>query len=253
VTILATGLRRTQEVQYAAGSTVNVLTCQAVVDSVVTAPTGTPTVSIYRPGQETATVSLGATTVDATTQVMSYALTATDIAIYPLGEGYRAEFLFVVSGITHKRVVMFDVVRTPIIHHCPVNWNHLLGVHAEFEGALTQLNKTEGAVARDIIAPAWNDCLAEVEAQGWRPSLLSSPDVFFVACRYMALENLARFLMRSPNELRSKLLEDFKEKAATSMKKVQLRYNDGDSFSQSKVRAFNQPRFLIGPDIWGSR
>lgn len=261
MSVVDTGARRTQEAQYNAASSYNTLTCQVEVDGHAQAPSGTSTVSLYKPGaaDDDPIVDAATATLDATTNILSYSFATTDISAYPLQEHYRAVFTFTVSSKTHKRVVLFDVVRTPIIHRCPVNPNHLRNVHAEFDRALAQHFSADteaqanAKVARDLIMPAWNECLDEVEVQGWRPALISSPDVLFNWCRYGALVNLARFLMREPNDLRAKLFDDFVERAGAASKKVTLRYQPGDSTSTEKIRGFSQPRLLVGPDIWSHR
>lgn len=239
------GIRRQQEVRYgASGQTV---TCWPDIDGAATNPTGTSTVSIYLPGHETAQVSAATATEDAVTFQLSYALDASVTATYALGENYRAVFSFVVAGVTHLRTILFDIVRRPLNRFCPIRIDDLLNAYAWLEASLSNESQATDAFQRYIL-PAWEEVLLWIDANGRRPSLVSSPESLKPMVHHLALYNVCKGLTQSPGDLADKHAEESFKNFERMRDITVLRYNEADGFVTDKSRGFNQPRLRYGPD-----
>lgn len=69
------------------------------------------TITLYKPGGSTLQASVSAS-VNSTTGEMTYSLTSTHTAT--LGLNYRAEWTYVVSGVTYYEDQLFDIVRSKL-------------------------------------------------------------------------------------------------------------------------------------------
>jgi hypothetical protein len=97
-----------QKVLYDNANATNPLVYQLVVNGVKTTPTSA-TITIYRRGVSTALVSAAAMTVSGTK--LTYALSTTPEASWPIETGYRAELAITVGADVHRRHFVFDGVR----------------------------------------------------------------------------------------------------------------------------------------------
>lgn len=98
---------RRQKVLYNSANATNPLVFQLVLNDVKVTPTSA-TITIYAPGNTTALVSAAAMTVSGT--LLTYTVTTTTTASWPVDTGYRAEIAVTYSGAVYSRVIVFDVV-----------------------------------------------------------------------------------------------------------------------------------------------
>lgn len=97
-----------QKVLYDNANTTNPLRYQLVLNGAKVTPTSA-TITIYRRGSDTALVSAAAMTVSGS--LMTYAVSTTTEASWPIETGYRAEITVTYGGVTYLRHIVFDVVR----------------------------------------------------------------------------------------------------------------------------------------------
>jgi hypothetical protein len=97
-----------QRVLYNNANTTNPIKYQLILDGKKVTPTS-GAITIYAPGSTTALVSAGVMTV--TGSVLTYALSTTTTASYPIGTGYRADVVVTYGAATYARQLQFDVVK----------------------------------------------------------------------------------------------------------------------------------------------
>lgn len=244
MTIVQPGIRRRQEVQYGAAN--QLLHCWPDLDGETVDPDAGATCSIYRPGQTTPETT-GACSETADLQLV-YALNASDTSRYTLRQDYVAEFTFTVSNVTRTVRRQFDVVRVPLVRFPPLRVADLKNAHKSVDAALAQLSITDAH--QRFILPAWEDVLQHVEGSGWRPALLTDPEALVPMLRARALQKMARAMRSAPNDVWSKLADEFEKDYADAKGNTVLRYSPTDEHAQSEEhRNWTQPSLIIGPDF----
>lgn len=221
MTIIQPGLRGHQEVRY--GSSGQTLVAWPDTEAATPDPSSA-TVSIYAPGSTTAIISAASATEDGTTHKLSYDLDASSTGTFPLDEGYRADFAFVVSGKTYHRNVAFDVVRNPIALFCPCRVDDLKNMHKSVDKALTDMSISDAH--QRFILPPWGDCLRWVRAQGRRPALVNDADDFADQMRWRAFCYLCLAFRQVQGDLWWQLYEDAVKARDEAIKGTVLRYDD---------------------------
>jgi hypothetical protein len=107
---------RRQKVRYNSTNLDNPLSAQLTVAGAKVTP-ASATITIYAPGNSTALVSAAAMTVSGT--LLTYSVTTTTVASWPVEEGYRAELAITVgsggSAVVYSRVVIFDVCKFVLV------------------------------------------------------------------------------------------------------------------------------------------
>lgn len=245
MSITQPGLRHRQEVRY--GATGQTLYAWPEIDGAKVDPATGATVSIYRPGEvDTPTVS-GAAASESADNQLSYTLNASSTSTWYLGEHYIAEFTISVSSVTHVIRRMFDVVRIPILHYPPLRVDDLKNAHKSIDAALTQLSITDAH--QRWILPAWEACIQYVEAHGWRPALITDPEVLTPMLRARALQLLCRALQSTPGDLWARMEDIYAREYEDARASTVLHYDASDGRSSQKVRNYRQPEVLVGPDL----
>lgn len=221
-------------------------------------------VSIYNPGQgfpeAEPIIEDAAGTQDSTTLQLYYDLNASNTSTYPLGEGYRAEWLFnepTSPNPPRKYVTVFDVVRQPLVMYPPVRVDDLKTLHVQVHqqliqqagGAPTNLEDYAWAV---YLMPAWQRVLDYVRGQGKRPALISPPDTFRAMLLHAAGEAMFRAFSRQPGDLYDGLSKQHAELYKEAKANTVLRYAEGDTHGHVPERAWAQPQLNIGPDVLGN-
>ena len=241
------GLQRVQEVTYGDSSVFT--RCVPMVDGVLVTPSGTSTFAVYAPRGDTVLAS-GNCTTDGTRLRATF--NASSSSSYPLDRGFRCVFTIVSNSITYRRVVLFDVVRVPLLDACPINLNHLKGFNVEVDAFLDQQIGTDAAAIAEatglIITPAWERVLSFVESSGYRPALVSTPDVLVPLARAAGYQQVSVYMMRTPTDMRVLLLERADKAWEAAVKYTKLIYNTTDNNDQQEVRAWAQPRVFTGRD-----
>lgn len=232
--------------------------------------TGTASVSIYKPGGgydvgddpivDDATPSVG------TNGELYYDIDAGDTGDFALGEGYRAEWLFVdpapvdppANPYTRqlKMVTVFDVVRTPLVMHPPIRVDDLKTLHVQVHQQLVQQSGGSSTNLDDYawavyLMPAWQRVLDYVRAQGKRPALISPPDTFRGMLLHAAAEAMFRAFSRAPDDIYASLSAQHAELYKEAKASTVLRYAESDTNSHVPERSWNQPQLLVGPDPAG--
>jgi hypothetical protein len=236
--------RRDQEARY--GYSGNVLRCWPMVLAEIQDVTS-PTVSIWRNGaieSSDALVSAAAATEDGTTHLLTYTLNSSDTGIWHLGK-YRAEFTYTYSNVVHINHVMFDVVRQPLMEYCPVDINDIKSRYPPAYSALVQASLDSDAEERFIL-PAWESVLTFVEAQGRRPSLLSSPAVLRPMAWARTMVHVCEGLTRKPGDVWWEKAKDFRADYEEAKRDTSLQYDDSDGKAYTVDTAWRQPQLLIG-------
>jgi len=234
-------MRAAQEARY--GSSSATLRMYAELDGQFVTPSAA-TVSILKPGQTTATISGASVTISG--NLMTYALDASNTGTWPLLESCRAEWSYTANGVVQDpRAMLFDVVRTPLLHHMPCTVDELRGAAPAIDQMLS--NSAQLTSAASYITTAMIEIVEWVRAQGRRVSLVSDPTVFHSLLRYRALLLMARGARRSSGDLWDKLIKEFEEEAERAKARLVLRYDEGDSRNATPVHAMQQPRMFFGP------
>lgn len=244
MTIVQPGIRRRQEVRY--GATGQTLYCWPDLDGITINPDAGASCAIYRPGQTTPEV-VGVCSEDADHQ-LGYTLDATSTATYSLGRHYAAVFAFTAGGSAHTVRRPFDVVRVPLLRFPPLRVDDLKNAHKNIDAALAQLSIADAH--QRFILPAWEDVLQHVEGSGWRPALLTDPEALVPMLRARALQKLARAMRGAPNDLWSKLAEEFEKDYEDAKVNTTLCPSPGDDIARAEERRnWRQPSVVIGPDF----
>lgn len=97
-----------QKIRYNNANDDNPFKYQLVVSGDKVTPTSA-TISIYAPGSTTAIVSAASMTSSGT--LLTYTISTTTTASYPVATGYRAHIITTVSSTTYEDDVLFDVVK----------------------------------------------------------------------------------------------------------------------------------------------
>lgn len=241
------GYRGIQEVRYGGSGT---LRCWPDVDGATTDPSSA-TVSIYYPFQgspnSTPLVS-GAAVTEAASHLLTYTLNASDTATYVLQEGWRAEFTFVVSGVTYVRTVVFDIVRQPIVDAIPIRVDDLKRAHVAIAQALSQ-QSVETTAHQYFIMPAWQDVLDYVRSSGNRPNCISPAETLRSLVLNAALRNVCNAFTRAPEDLYWNLGIKYQAEFDRAKKETALRYDPSDTFAHAEDRSWSTPDLLFGADL----
>jgi len=97
-----------QKVRWDSANDDNLLRYQLVVDGAKVTPTSA-TIAVYKPSSTTAVLSATAMTVSGS--LLTYALSTTTTASFPVDEGYRGDIVVTYSSATYNRTILFDVVK----------------------------------------------------------------------------------------------------------------------------------------------
>jgi hypothetical protein len=98
--------------------------------------------------------------------MLSYILAAENTTEALKDTDFRAEWTYVVAGITYIKETWYDVVRAP--------WYRAAdqaGLEAANREVYAQA-KNDDEPLEDILEDAWNDVLERIESKGWRPGLI---------------------------------------------------------------------------------
>ena len=93
--------------RYDDGNADNLITHQLVLDGAKVTPTSA-TIATYSPD---GTAILAAAAMTVTGSLMTYAISTTTEADYPVGTGYRAHIVVTYNAITYEHEIIFDVVK----------------------------------------------------------------------------------------------------------------------------------------------
>jgi len=242
--------RRDQEVRY--GYSGNVLRCWPLALGEIQDITS-PAVSIWRNGAleaSDALVTAGAVTEDGTTHLLTYTLDASNTSTWTLGQFYRAEFSWTYSGVVHVQNVMFDVVRTPLLEHCPVDINDIKSRYPPAYAALVQAGLDSDAEERFVL-PAWESVLTFVNSQGYRPALVSSAAVLRPMAWAKTMVHVCEGLTRKPGDVWWEKAKEYRDEYETAKRETRLIYDPSDSKGFEVNTAWKQPQLLIGNQIKG--
>lgn len=248
MTISQPGTRRVQEVRY--GATAQTITCWPEVDAALVDPSSGATVSIYKAGSLTPTITDAAAT-EAASHQFSYSLDASNTATWPLSESHIAEFSYTVSSVTYKQRVQFDIVRTPLVHHAPLRVDDLKNAHKNVDAALGQIGITDAGSR--FIVEAWEDCLQFVESHGWRPALVTDPSCLVPMLRARSRQLMFRALTNTSGDLYSRMEDNYADEYERALKSTVLKYDASDGTSTSKNQAWAQPKLWTGHNLEETR
>lgn len=235
--------RTIQEVQY--GSNKAKLWTWCEVDGAIVNPDAGATVSIYTSSGGTTPISGTSATEDGSNSLY-IDLNASDTSIWILDQDYSAEFTYVSSGYSYTNRVVFDIVRLPLIHRCPVRIDDLKNAHSAIDAKLSNASETDAH--QRYIHRAWIDVLTWCRAQGFRPGLIVDPVVLYAPTLARALELFWIAHTDVPNGTADRFAERYGEEYKASLDKVVLKFDPSDSRATDTVRGPNQPTLLIGPD-----
>jgi hypothetical protein len=107
------------------------LVYQLVDDGAKTTPTSA-TITIYAPGSDTALVDAAAMTVSGT--LLTYVLSTTTEADWPVQAGYRADVVVTAGSVTHERHFLFDVAARVFVPN--VSFDQLVALDDGIRGQL---------------------------------------------------------------------------------------------------------------------
>lgn len=258
-------LRVTQEVQY--GKTGQRLYFLPEVDGKRVVPSVAPVISILRSSGEATAIALAPATNDNGangTGAHYYALDASNVALWTLGEDYQAIWRWTgPTGDTrvHEDPKLFDVVRFPLVGKIPITMGDLLNADPAIDNALGQatisvvnaagVTSTEplAKVAEDLfLHPAWAMVLEWVRSKGRRPALIADKQVLWAVTRYQALELLCSALHKKPSDKFDELAKKYAVDGEKAKNNTRLKYREGDTAAAGEsVLAFAQPELSTGP------
>jgi hypothetical protein len=251
-----TGYRGIQEACY--GQAGQVIGAWAEKNGVLTDPSTSPaiTANVYRPGNggpdSTPIAPSVSVSKDATTKRLTLTLDCSNRATFPLDEGYRAEL--VVSTLTHPLVIVFDVVRQPLVDQVPVRVDDLYPLHVQLKQMLAKAavetgTSVESVADRLYIMPAWTRVLDYVRSRGRRPSLISPAGTLHLMALHAAAVNVFSAFKRAEGDVYDGLRATHEGLYQEALRNTALHYDDADGFSHSKERAWTQPRWFVGNDL----
>lgn len=241
---VATGLRIAQEVRYGGTST---LTFQCEANGHQVAPGASPAVLVFRPGQvEDADAEVTATgTVSGNT--ITYALAATDTAVWGLGRGYRAKATWTNGGTTYTTTVAFLVVRNPVNGPLPVNEYELIAAHVRLEEALNQVGRL-GYSGNYYIREAWADVVRFLTSTHKVPAEVLPRDDLNALVLPRARALLCRSLFTAQGDPWWTLYKEFDDEYEKAKRTTPIHVAHGDSDQATLERDWQQPELSAGPD-----
>lgn len=236
------GARLIPEVRFTSAAAV--LRQWAMVDGQNITPTGTPTVTILKPGGSPSSVTAAPVTMSGTQ--MTYTLNASDTAAWPLGRGYITQWEFSSNGETYVLEAQFDLVRKVFLPFIPITIDDLKNEDPQIDAQITNAAMSTDVHQRFII-PAWEHVYTWLRSHNRRPFCISDARILAPVTKYKALELYCRGVHQKPEDRWDKMTAVFEAKYRVAQAETVLEYDESEARQYQPVLAFVQPDVSSGP------
>lgn len=242
VPITQPGARLPPEVRLGNGAAILREWC--MVDGQNVVPTGTPNLTILKPGGEPTSVSNAAVTMSGTQ--MTYTLNASDTAAWNLGRGYILQWSYDFAGENYVREEQFDIVRKCFLPFIPITMDDLKNADPQINALLSQAGISATAYQRYLI-PAWEEVYRWVRSHDRRPFCISDSRILAPVTKYKALELLCRATHLKADDRWDKLALTYRGEYETAQAQTVLEYDESEARQYQRDPAFVQPQVSSGP------